>query len=407
MKPTDKEPSARGSLANKGGQILLSGLIAGMLVIGYFQLTRQTPPTLPEAKSSIDQLTTPPAGAAPAPGAPAAASGSSEQQVIDLYKNNSGSVVNVTTRSLGYNKYMELVPQSGAGSGWVFDKQGHVVTNYHVVEGAQRFFVAFGTVEQSYPAKLVGFDKSNDIAVLQVDAPPGLLKPVQLGDSGNLQVGQTAIAIGNPFALGQTMTAGVVSSLNRSIQVENNRVISGLIQTDAAINQGNSGGPLFDSGGRVIGVNTLIYSPSGGSVGIGFAIPINTVKRFVPDLIQYGHARHPYLGVAVLPLSPRLAQLLNLETSEGLLVMEVKPNGPAAAAGIHGGTRNVMVGNYEIALGGDVILAVDGKTLHDESELLNYLQSQKQVGDTLKVTLKRGGQGQPVTLDVPLTAARQ
>lgn len=402
-----KHPAAKTSgLLNKGGQVVLSGLIAGMLAIGYFQITRQTPPSLPEAKSSIDRLTTPPAGAAPA-ATTTAAMGSNEQAVIDLYKQNSESVVNVTTRSMGYNQFMELVPQGGAGSGFVVDKQGHVVTNYHVVQGAQRFFVAFGTLEQSYPAKLIGYDQSNDLAVLQVDAPENLLKPVRLGDSANLQVGQTAIAIGNPFALGQTMTTGVVSSLNRSIHGENNRVISGLIQTDAAINQGNSGGPLFDSSGRVIGVNAMIYSPSGGSVGIGFAIPINTVKRFVPDLIQYGHARHPYLGVAMLPLSPRLAKMLNLETSQGLLVIEVQPGSPADKAGIRGGNRPVMIGNYEISLGGDVLLAVDGQPMEDQNALQNYLQSQKQVGDHLKVTLKRGGKGNPVTVDVPLTAARE
>ncbi|HEY9841004.1 MAG TPA: trypsin-like peptidase domain-containing protein [Candidatus Obscuribacterales bacterium] len=393
--PTPKAPG----LFNRGAQIVLSGLIAGMLVIGYFQLSHQPPP-VQDGKGPIEQLTNAPAAAASVP------TGASEQQIINLYKTNSDSVVNVTTRSLGYNQYMELVPRAGAGSGFVIDKQGHVVTNYHVVEGAQRFFVAFGNVEQSYPAKLVGFDKDNDLAVLQVQAPAGLLNPVQLGDSTNLQVGQTAIAIGNPFALGQTITTGVVSSLNRSLQVENGRVISGLIQTDAAINQGNSGGPLFDSSGRVIGVNTLIYSPSGGSVGIGFAIPISTVKRFVPDLIQFGRARHPYLGVAVLPLSPRLSQMLNLQTDHGLMVIQVQPGGPAEAAGIRGGSRTVTVGNYEIALGGDVLLSVDGRPLNNENELINYLQSQKQVGETLKVRLWRPGKGE-MDLEVPLTAVRE
>lgn len=396
----ESNPKATGML-QKSGQIALSGLIAGMLVIGYLQFSQHQAPAPVSAPDQISQLTTPPAVAAPPNSLP------TEQQTIDLYRQNSGSVVNVTTRSMGYNQYMELVPRAGAGSGFVIDKEGHVVTNYHVVQGAQRFFVAFGNVEQSYPAELVGFDQSNDIAVLKVSAPAEMLKPVKLGDSSTLQVGQTAIAIGNPFALGQTITTGVVSSLNRKLQVEQGRTVSGLIQTDAAINQGNSGGPLFDSSGRVIGVNTLIYSPSGGSVGIGFAIPINTVKRFVPDLIKYGHARHPYLGVGVLPLSPRLAQMLNLPAKQGLLVLETANGSPADVAGIKGGTQRVLVGNYEIALGGDVLLAVDGQELSNEQTLLNYLQSQKQVGDKLKITLLRGGKGQPVDVEVSLTATRE
>lgn len=388
------------SALSRGGQVVISGIIAATILIGYQQFSQHQTPATGQSDTGRTNNSQP-ANAAPAN------LGANEQQLINLYKSNSGSVVNVTTRSMGYNQYMELAPRQGAGSGFVIDKQGHVVTNYHVVEGAQRFFVAFGNVEESYPAELVGFDQSNDIAVLKVQAPENMLKPVELGDSANLQVGQTAIAIGNPFALGQTITTGVVSSLNRTLQVEQNRVISGLIQTDAAINQGNSGGPLFDSSGRVIGVNTLIYSPSGGSVGIGFAIPINTVKRFVPDLIQFGRARHPYLGIMPLALSPRLSKMLKLDVSEGLLVVQTVPGGPAEKAGIRGGSRRVLVGNYEIALGGDVIQAVDGKPVRQETDLTNYLQSQKQVGETLKVTLLRGGQGQPVTVEVPLTAVRE
>lgn len=384
----------------RGGQVLLSGIVAAALVIGIQQYQATQTSSVP-AQTVSSRHTSAPAIADAAPQM------AFEQQTINLYKSNSGSVVNVTTRSMGYNQYMEMVPRSGAGSGFVIDKQGHVVTNYHVVQGAQRFFVAFGNVEQSYPAELIGFDESNDLAVLRVKAPADLLKPVALGDSSTLQVGQTAIAIGNPFALGQTITTGVVSSLNRSLQAEQGRTMTGLIQTDAAINQGNSGGPLFDSSGRVIGVNTLIYSPSGGSVGIGFAIPINTVKRFVPDLIKYGYARHPYLGVAALPLSPRLSELLKLGANQGLLVVETIPGSPAEKAGIKGGNQRVLVGNYEIALGGDIILSVDGQPMKNEQDLSNYLQSQKQVGDTIDVSILRKGQGQPVTLKIPLTAARE
>lgn len=401
-KKTDVPQKDNKKFWQTGVQVALSGVMAGLLVIAYLQFQPPgTPATHPAGAES--KLPFASSVAQAAPNAPLA---QAEKQVIDLYKNNSESVVNVTTRSVEYNAYMQPVPREGAGSGFVIDKEGHVVTNYHVVEGAQRFFVAFGNMEESYPAELIGFDKSNDIAVLKVKAPNSMLKPVQLGESDQLQVGQTAVAIGNPFGLGQTITTGVVSSIGRSIQAEQGRIISGLIQTDAAINQGNSGGPLFDANGRVIGVNTMIFSPSGGSVGIGFAIPISTVKRFVPDLIKYGKVQHPILGVSIIPLSPRLSEALKLDVSEGLLVFKSWPNTPAGNAGIRGGNRRVSLGNYEILLGGDIILSVDGKKIKSEAELTNYLQSSKNIGDTMEVSLLRSGSTQPQTVSVTLTASR-
>jgi S1-C subfamily serine protease len=375
----------------------LAGLAGGTLVIGYLQFN-QTIAKAPAASPSVTDLVN--------PSAFAAAGVSQEQQVINLYKQVSSSVVNVTTRSFKYNYFMELVPSDGAGSGFVIDKAGHVVTNFHVVNGAQRFFVAFGNVEHSYPAELVGFDQRSDLAILKVKAPPEMLNAVTLGDSAKLEVGQTAVAIGNPFGLGQTMTSGVVSSLGRKIQVEEGRVMSDLIQTDAAINSGNSGGPLFNSAGQVIGVNTLIYSPSGGSVGVGFAIPINTVKRFIPDLLKYGKAQYPWMGVSVVALSPRLSQLIKLPVSEGLLVMQTAPNGSAAQGGIQGGSQLVDIGNYQIYLGGDIILAVDGQPVKAENDLINYLESHKRVGDTIQLTILKGGKGQPVNLNIRLTTVR-
>lgn len=376
----------------------LAGLAGGTLVLGYLQFNQAVPKT-PVASPNMTALVD--------PSALAAAGVSQEQQTIDLYKRVSSSVVNVTTRSFQYNYFMEMVPSEGAGSGFVIDKEGHIVTNFHVVNGAQRFFVAFGNMEHSYPAELVGYDQRSDLAILKVKAPGNLLNPVSLGDSSKLQVGQTSIAIGNPFGLGQTMTSGVVSSLGRKIQVEENRVMSDLIQTDAAINSGNSGGPLFDSAGRVIGVNTLIYSPSGGSVGLGFAIPINTVKRFIPDLLKYGKAQYPWMGISVMSLSPRLAQLMKLQVSEGLLVMQTSPTGAAAQGGIKGGTQRVYIGNYELYLGGDIILAVDGQPVKVENDLLTYLETRKRVGDTIQVTILKGGKGKPINLNLRLTATRE
>jgi len=398
MTDSNKEKNTPSPLFKQMLGFALAGLAGGSLVLGYLQLN-QTVPKAPAASPSMAELVD--------PSALAAAGISQEQQTINLYKRVSSSVVNVTTRSFQYNYFMEMVPSEGAGSGFVIDKEGHIVTNFHVVNGAQRFFVAFGNMEHSYPAELVGFDQRSDLAILKVKAPGNLLNPVSLGDSSKLQVGQTSIAIGNPFGLGQTMTSGVVSSLGRKIQVEENRVMSDLIQTDAAINSGNSGGPLFDSAGRVIGVNTLIYSPSGGSVGLGFAIPINTVKRFIPDLLKYGKAQYPWMGISVMSLSPRLAQLMKLPVSEGLLVMQTSPTGAAAQGGIKGGTQRVYIGNYELYLGGDIILAVDGQPVKVENDLLTYLETRKRVGDTIQVTILKGGKGKPLNLTLRLTATRE
>ena len=380
-------------MSNKVLPILITALAASAITYGLStQMTTQN-------QNPVAKIASPPAQAL-------VQDNSSEQQVIQLYKQNSGSVVNVTTRSFQYNYHMELVPRQGAGSGFVIDNEGHVVTNAHVVEGAQKFFVAFGNMEESFPAKLIGIDKRNDLAVLKAEAPQELLKAVRLGNSSQLEVGQTAIAIGNPFGLGQTITTGVISSLNRSIKTENGHQMEGLMQTDASINRGNSGGPLFNSSGEVIGVNTAIYSPSGGSVGIGFAIPINIVKRLVPELIEFGAVRYPVLGVQILSLSPRLARLLKLPVNKGLLVARVVPQSSAAQAGIQGGNRRIYIGNYELIVGGDILLAIDGQQLTKDSDLVDYLQSQKKVGDTVQLTLLKRGRGKPINVDVPLLSAR-
>lgn len=398
-------------------KLALIGGTAGGVVTGYLawrdwqapeqsQVTQTAP-----HKTEADQIENPVAAKTPdllSPfySAPAIAAGeaSSEQRIINLYKQVSSSVVNITTRSLTYNQFMEVVPRDGAGSGFVIDANGHVLTNYHVVQGAQKCFVTFGNREQSYPAQVIGLDKRSDLAVIRVQAPKQLLRPVQMGDSSRLQIGQTGIAIGNPFGLGQTITTGVISSLGRKIEVEEGRIMSDLIQTDASINRGNSGGPLFDSNGRVIGINSMIISPTGGSIGLGFAIPINTARRFIPDLIRYGRAQYPWLGISILPLTPRIAQILNLTTQAGLLVLQTYPGGAAQSAGLQGGTQKYYLGNYELYLGGDIILAVDGKPMRSETDLTNYLETQKRVGDQIKVTILRAGSRTPVTVPVRLNA---
>jgi S1-C subfamily serine protease len=272
-----------------------------------------------------------------------------EAQVIAVYENVGPAVVNITNRSIGYDMFMQPVPQEGSGSGFVYDDQGHIVTNYHVVEGADELLVNLADGEE-YQAEIVGTDPVNDLAVIRIDAGDHLPSPVAIGDSSRLRVGQFVVAIGNPFGLEQTLTTGVVSALGRIIQSpEDNRFIGEAIQTDAAINPGNSGGPLLDLRGRVIGVNSQIISPSRASAGIGFAVSANTVRRVVPQLVTRGYYPHPWLGIYYLPLSPSTAELLreaemNVPVDSGLLVLEVVEGGPAEDAGIQGGSRVVRFG---------------------------------------------------------------
>ncbi|HEX7021498.1 MAG TPA: trypsin-like peptidase domain-containing protein, partial [Trueperaceae bacterium] len=235
-----------------------------------------------------------------------------ERRIIDVYQRVAPSVVNVTTRVLELSLFLDPVTQEGSGSGFVLDEDGHIVTNYHVVEGAQQIEVTFGD-GTTLPAQLVGTDPHNDIALLQVDAPKDLLVPVTLGNSSNLAVGQRAIAIGNPFGqFERTLTTGVVSALDRTLQSPDGNTISGIIQTDADINRGNSGGPLLDSSGRVIGMTTAIFSPTGTNAGLGFAVPVDTISRVLPDLLALGYYRHPWLGIVyAYELSSGLAERLN------------------------------------------------------------------------------------------------
>jgi len=269
-----------------------------------------------------------------------------------------------------------------------------------VVEGAERIEVtlADGTV---VPAQVVGADPYNDLAVIQIDVPAEVLHPVELGSSANLRVGQRAIAIGNPFGLDRTLTTGVISSLGRIIESDG-RPLGEMIQTDAAINPGNSGGPLLDSRGRVIGVNTAIRS---GAENIGFAVPVDTVKRVVPQLIATGHYEHPWIGILAYAITPRLAQALDLPVDRGLLVAQVYRNSPAQRAGLRGGTSQVRVGNYRVLTGGDIITAINGVPVDSMDSLTVYLESKTQVGDTVELSVIRDGQ--TMTIQVELEARPQ
>ncbi len=321
-----------------------------------------------------------------------------QDQIVAVYEAVGPVVVNITNRSIVYDMFMQPVPQEGSGSGFVYDDQGHIVTNYHVVEGASQLLVNFAD-GQEVEAVLVGADPTNDLAVLRIDVEEDL-SPVPLADSDQVRVGQFVVAIGNPFGLEQTLTVGVVSALGRIIQSpEENRFIGEAIQTDAAINPGNSGGPLLDLEGRVIGVNSQIISPSQANAGIGFAVSSNTVRRVVPELIARGYYPHAWLGTNSLPLNKRTADAfreagMNLPVDKGLLILEAVPGGPADQAGIKGGDRVVRFGRYNIPLDGDVLISIDGQPLATSQDLTMYLDTQTEVGQHVSVTVVREGREQ-------------
>ncbi|MDE3136814.1 MAG: trypsin-like peptidase domain-containing protein [Acidobacteriota bacterium] len=316
-----------------------------------------------------------------------------EQVNVRIYKQAAPSVANIITRAVQYDFFLNPVPVEGAGSGFVIDTAGHILTDYHVIAGASSIEVVLGNGTR-FPARLVGGDERNDIALLEIKPGNHKLVPLVLGDAKKLQVGQKVLAIGNPFGFQSTLVTGVVSALGRTVRTSPNTFIEDAIQTDAPINRGNSGGPMLDTQGHVVGINTAIYSPSGSSgiTGIGFAIPINTARRLVNDLLQYGKIRRAVLGISqALPLWPGLAQALGLPVQRGLLIEEVADGSPAARAGIRGGNRMVVVGLQQMLIGGDVLAAVDGQDIASQMDLALAL-NQKRPGDKVTLTIYRGGQ---------------
>jgi len=308
-----------------------------------------------------------------------------EELFVKLYARVSPSVVHIAvTASSG----------GGTGSGFVWDDAGHIVTNNHVVENARRIVVHFAD-DTTAEAKVVGADADSDLAVIKVDVPAGLLKPVVLGDSDTLRVGQRAIAIGNPFGLEQTMTTGIVSALGRVVKQNSGFSLPQLIQTDAAINPGNSGGPLLDSHGKVIGVTTLIYSQSGTNAGVGFAVPVNTVKRVAPSLIESGHYADPWLGITGTSITPAVAEALSLPVERGVLVQAVVQGGPSDEAGLQGGNRRTQYEGIAITVGGDIITAIDDVNVQSMDDVIVYL-THTSVGQKVELTVLRSGQERTV-----------
>lgn len=352
---------------------LVSGLIAAMAVAMVDRVSNRLQP----------------AGAAFTEEAPAGianpATVSDEQNNIDVYRTLSPGVVNVHSTSYARDIFGFVAPEEGSGSGSILDQEGNILTNYHVIEGAEKLSVSLGG-EKNYAARVIGGDPDTDLAVIRlIEKPREPLTIIPLGDSEKLSVGQKVLAIGNPFGLDRTLTTGVISGLQRPIRARNGRPIEGAIQTDASINPGNSGGPLLDSHGRMIGINSQILSPSGGSAGVGFAVPVNIAKRIVPQLVRNGVVSRPKLGISTRNVEA-LKNQVQLPVSEGVLIWEVAQGGAAATAGLRGLTQTE---NGDVELG-DIIVAVGGEPVRNSDDLYRVLDKH-QVGQTVSVDVIRNG----------------
>lgn len=326
---------------------------------------------------------------------------SDEQNNIEVYKTISPGVAFINTTTYQQDFWGDVSEGRGNGSGSVIDSNGNILTNYHVIEGAQKLSVSFGG-DKTYPARLVGGDPDTDLAVIKIDPPAGLTV-VPLGDSDKLTVGQKVLAIGNPFGLDRTLTTGVISGLQRPIRSKpmpgapTGRPIDAAIQTDASINPGNSGGPLLDKYGKMIGINSQILSPGGGSVGVGFAVPVNTAKRVVDQILRYGEVRRPKLGASLIPAAEVAQRGYRIPIDTGLIVQRVETGSTAATAGLKGLSQSM-----EGVIWGDIILSLDGEAMNDLDSLYRFLDK-KQIGDSVKAEIYRNGSR--VTVPVKLMAS--
>lgn len=325
-----------------------------------------------------------------------------EQQNISVYETFSPAVVNINTEVISYSWFSQPYPTEGSsGSGSIIDEKGYVVTNRHVVANAYKIYVSLSDGTQ-YEGKVIGVDEQTDIAVIKFDPPKNIkLQTIRYADSDNLKVGQKVIAIGNPFGFDRTMTTGIISSLGRPIQIDNNNIIQNMIQTDSAINPGNSGGPLLDSSGKMIGINTMIYSTSGSSAGVGFAVPVNTAKRIVSDIMQYGYVNRGSLNGSFIELNSTIASYASLTIQKGLLVSELPKNSNLAKAGIKAGNEAVRYNRFSSVfyIGGDVITGINGRAISSLLDLNTVLEETKP-GEIVQVEIQRGRQSLklPVTL---------
>ena len=312
-----------------------------------------------------------------------------EYSLIDIFEKSEESIVQVSV--------LRGESEGGMGSGFVYSDEGYVITNQHVVQDAQKVMITFLDGE-AYIGNVVGSDRDLDIAVVKVEPTNTYLQPIKIGDSSELKVGEKIAAIGNPFGLSGSMTAGIVSQMGRLLPQETGYSIPDVIQTDAAINPGNSGGPLINMKGEVVGINTAIQSATGEFSGIGFAVPSNTVKKVVPVLIENGEFKHPWMGISGTDVDPELAEVRELKSSKGFLVVSVIEGSPAETAGLLGVTETEERDGREFALDGDIILSIDGETVRKISDILVHLQREKSVGDEMVLSVNRNGEMLELTM---------
>lgn len=322
-----------------------------------------------------------------------------ERNSIAIYDRYNSAVVNISTEVIGYNWLFEPIPREGSsGSGAVISEDGYILTNTHVVAKAYKVYVTLSDGD-SYEGTIVGRDPENDLAVLKIDAEGKKLTVIPFGSSAALEVGQKVLAIGNPFGYDRTLTQGIISGVSRPVRGGNNLIIKDMIQTDASINPGNSGGPLLNSAGELIGINTIIYSPSGGSVGIGFAVPVDTARRVIPDLIRYGKVKRGWIDIVPVQINSRIAHYAQLPVSSGILISEIPAQSTAGEAGLKGGDkrRPVRYGNSFIYFGGDIITAVGGTPVRTFGDLFGALEETRP-GDRIDVTVIRGKEEKTLTV---------
>jgi S1-C subfamily serine protease len=381
--------------------VILSAFILGCSVLPRFN-NAPNPPSAPAQTPIVITATAVPSGPQAGPMPSAQSVDDLENLYVNLYERVSPAVVHITSRTRVFNFFRGTVPQEGTGSGFIYDDQGHIITNQHVIDNAEdvEVVLADGTIAK---ATIVGQDAYNDLAVLKVDGvPANVLKPLPLGVSHNLKVGMRVIAIGNPFGLDRTLTTGVISALGRTIERDNEAALGEMIQTDAAINPGNSGGPLLNLRGELIGVNSNIRSPSGGSVGIGFAVPVDTVKRVAPDLIARGRYEHPSLGFNAYEINGDLADVLKLPVQKGLLIAQLQSGGAAEKAGVRAANQRLRTYGDDLLVGGDILIAIDGKPIATRDAMIIYLENNKRPSDMVTLTLLRDGK--EITLSATLDA---
>ena len=366
--------------------MLVGGAIGAVIVAVIFAVILITPHTTMKSEIIVRDKPIPNAIGETTPAY------SKNLSLIEIFEKSEPGVVKVTV-----NRTDQVNGTNGVGSGFVFDKKGHIITNSHVVKDAKKVVVTF-LDGRSYNAEVIGFDKFTDIGVIKVNADLSLLKPLAIGDSANLKVGEPIAAIGNPFGLSGSMTSGIISQLGRLLPLGAGYSIPDVIQTDAAINPGNSGGPLLNMRGEIVGINTAIQSATGEFTGVGFAVPSQTIAKIVPTLIENGEYHHPWIGISGRDIDPDLAKVLNLNDAVGFLVITVVENSPASKAGIHGSNDTIEMDGVKYTVGGDIILSVDGKQVRKIDDILIHLQRAKSIGDEMNLEILRDGRTTNITI---------